>query len=349
MMRLFRESTLIIIINKIYQYLVDQKFMAITLMICKLTFRYIYTDEITITNDNVFILLFCAVQYEISKLENLCADFLDQLMKPEHWLASPRNVCLFMNEAVEFKSVALQEKCCSYFSEYTRYVMGDISFLQLSQPALSAFLDVEPLNVPEIVIFEHVKRWMEHNCKKELNGENMREAIGDALYKLRFPTMNVHDFANGVSTIKGLLTDTEKAQVFQKITIFDNEDIECPFPSKFRGGYQFGWHDALIRHLCEEMTIDGENYMESESEGIQSDGDCEYRTDYHIILQCCADLANSRWTGVSRNAANLNARKQMFKDFNPLKDFLADRKPCDRMNKFMEFRSKLGKISKWPW
>ena len=67
-----------------------------------------------------------------------------------------------------------------------------------------------------------------------MNGFNMRMMIGDALYKIHFPTMTGQDFANSVTTIKGLLTESEIAQVFQKIMVLDNADVECPFPSTYR-------------------------------------------------------------------------------------------------------------------
>ena len=107
------------------------------------------------------------------------------------------------------------------FSKQTNQVMTSDSFMELSQPALSAFLDFDSTNVLEIALFRFLKWWMTVRCIRAgitNNGANMRKAIGDALYKIRFPTMTTQDFANTVSTIDGFLTDSEIKQVFPGIS-----------------------------------------------------------------------------------------------------------------------------------
>ena len=88
------------------------------------------------------------------------------------------------------------------------------------------------------------------------NGANMRKVIGDALYKIRFPTMTTQDFANAVSTIDGFLTDSEIKQVFQTITVFDDEGIECPFSNKFRCEKSFyPTPVADMEQLCNQKVL----------------------------------------------------------------------------------------------
>ena len=142
-----------------------------------------------------------------------------------------------MNETVTYGSSLLQEKFCKLFAKDTNSVLTSRSFTDLTQAPLCAFLDVDHMNVVEIVLFCYIKKWMRKTCEAQgiaTNGQNMRHVIDDALFKIRFPTMNVQDFANTVCTIDGFHTDIEKSQVFLKITIFNNRDIACPFSSEFR-------------------------------------------------------------------------------------------------------------------
>ena len=163
-------------------------------------------------------------------LQMRCVDLINSLMTVE-------NVCLYMEEAISFKSKILQHRCRNFFSRQTDKVIKHESFERLSQRSMAAFLSVDHINVVEIALFRSVRKWMAKQCAENriiINGENMRKVAGNVLYKIRFPTMTIHDFGNFVTTIKGLLTDTEMAQIFQKLCVHSDADIECAFPDKPR-------------------------------------------------------------------------------------------------------------------
>ena len=216
-------------------------------------FRFMYSG-VAVTNDNVFLLLSASKKFKMAHLQELCDSFL---MKS----AGIDNVCGLMEQAVGFESSALKEKCLEIFSEQTTKVILSQAFYSISQPALSAFLDAEETDILEIDIFWWVRKWMVEQCKvKELpvTGPNMREVIGDALYKLRFPTMTQQDFANSVAVEKGFLTESEIAGVFLKISLFDSSEVECPFSSKLRcKRSHYRTEIDTMQKLCEtELVID---------------------------------------------------------------------------------------------
>ena len=293
------------------------------------------------------------MQFKLEYLEENCIQHIDSRMNAE-------NVCKFMNEAVLFKSQLLYEKCCKLFEEDTSNVLISFTFCELSQRALSAFLDVDGTNVLEIVIFQSIKIWMRHKCREQglaVNGENMRMVIGDGLYKLRFPTMTVQDFANEVSTIGGFLTDSEIKQTFQKITVFKNEGIECPFKSDYRcrkNSLYFPVNDmkvllrkGILREIHGQQlhsfdTLAGKiRYLEP--------GHKLYPPSFRLLLQCCVDMSNSYYSGLLSDKSNAQARRLVSTCLHDWKAAALGnpQDAGDQMTKFMTLRSALGNLTGW--
>jgi hypothetical protein len=312
-----------------------------------LSFRYFYTDDITISANTVFAYLSAAKRFEMTKLEQLCVDQIAKDMKVE-------NVCTYMNEAVNFNSAQLKEKCREIFSKQTAQVAIQQTFLQLSQPALSALLDVEQSNVLEVELFRLIKGWMHSKCKESkiaITGANMRHVIGDALYKIRFPTMTVQDFANSVvAQFPGLLTDSETAQIYKKITIFDADDIECPFSNTFRcqvNYYDTPWndldqllkYDVHYNHYTEEYT-DLKSMLHYMKDAAGNDEIMV--TSLRTFLQCCADLANSSGRYVGVNDAKQKIASDILDDFKAFLDKRKTENVHEIMSKYMELRRKLN-------
>ena len=106
-----------------------------------------------LSNNNVFIFLSAAVHFKMPHHEKLCADHISKSM-------GTKNVCVYMDQALKFKSTALQEKCRHLFSKQTYKVVHEASFLVQSQPALSALLDTENTDILEVVLFRKIKGWM---------------------------------------------------------------------------------------------------------------------------------------------------------------------------------------------
>ena len=250
-----------------------------------------------------------------------------------------------MDEAVKFKSRLLQKKCQEVFSRETKQIIMGDSFLQLSQPALSLFLDVEAINVSEIALFWWVRWWMTKQCEEKnlsINGANMREIIGGTLYKIHFPTMTTYDFSNYVSSIKGLLTDSEMASVFQKITMFDNSEVECPFPADHRcRNNQFQSLLPEAKLLCKMTEI-----QKALGDQINPQGQMGTSA-LCLVLQCCADLANSTNFCIETTPQSQKDRIEVYKDFCALSVAMEKKDLSDIWTKFNELKRKLDVLRPW--
>jgi len=310
-----------------------------------------YGSDIPLSNETVFIFLSASTHFKMNCLEELCVDHITQSL-------SFINACAYMEEAINFKSALLQKKCCERFSESTWRISTE-NFVTLSQPALSALLDVDEMDEMEASLFLKIKQWMEQQCRNQglpVNGPNMRHVIGDALYKIHFPTMNVQDFGNYVGTIEGLLTNDELAQVYQKIAIFNNEDFDCPFPTKFRCKSRnvlfetSSLQNFLKKDLCATF---GQHYTcNSALKSAKDKPDGKWLGQslhsLRLVLQCCADLANSSGELCKASPENQETRNEVYDEFLAWQDVIGKTKSVsDIMEKFSELRGKLGKLYKW--
>ena len=68
-----------------------------------------------------------------------------------------------------------------------------------------------------VVINSHISfRWSESECNRqelEPTKEHRRKVLGDALNLIRFPLMNIEEFAQGPAQ-SGILTDREVVELF---------------------------------------------------------------------------------------------------------------------------------------
>ena len=264
------------------------------------------------------------------------------------------NVCSFMEEALNSQSTQLQQKCQEVFSKETKEIMDHASFLCLSQHALSTFLDTEEINVLEIILFNLVCKWMREKCnekKLDINGANMRTMIGDAIIKIRFPTMTSFDFANHVVSIEGLLTDSEIATLFKMITMSDNSKIDCPFPAKHRcrNSKQPAYlSDAklLYSNARLEHPGAGTSSVVNLLEYIKRASNASQLTPSSLLLalQCCENLANSPQFSVLADDENHKLRTEIYEDICHLTTTIGKNNLSDIWTQFGALKTKLGTL-----
>ena len=232
------------------------------------------------------------------------------------------------------------------FSASTSSVLEHESFFSLKQHTLSTLLDVDSIDIVEATLFFYIKKWMKKECLNQgldETGENMRNVLGDALYKIRFPTMNGQDFANCVATIDGFLSESETAQIFRKIMVLDNENIVCPFSAKFR------CHKPSVN-----MFQSIEQYCSREGSGSvlrnvakMNQNQVFDTNSLRLVMQCCADLQNSHNFGYYAYANNKAEAAEALKKFDQLVEMSERAKFNETMAQYSEFCKSLNKTCAW--
>ena len=197
--------------------------------------KYLYCDDIDLTPDNVLPTLYAAKKYIVPYLAQECVRFLESSL-------SARNACLLLSQARFFDEPALTQRAWEVIDAQAQLALTSDGFVDIDKETLKLILARETLNCRETVIFDAAKRWAQAECvRNDIQNESIdeheaesgmeassndqtksqeerwRDALGEALYLVRFLCMSVQEFADTVAK-SGLLTLQETTDIFLYFT-----------------------------------------------------------------------------------------------------------------------------------
>ncbi|XP_045194650.2 BTB/POZ domain-containing protein 6-like [Mercenaria mercenaria] len=147
--------------------------------------RYIYSDTVTLNEENASAVLGMAHYYQVSGLVKLCADFLATVI-------TPNSYCEILTFAMFYNLTSLKTSCCSFIDSNAEQVLKSDCFLDLSAECLLYILKGDTFFAKEEEILEAAERWSRKKLLQsgeEDNGTNIRKNLGESFYQLRLPTM----------------------------------------------------------------------------------------------------------------------------------------------------------------
>ncbi|XP_071145748.1 BTB/POZ domain-containing protein 6-like [Mytilus edulis] len=180
--------------------------------IFKQMLRLINADTFSLNEENVYGLLYCADKYLIQSMKNACVRFL-------HSLIDLNRVWNVLQTAIDFSLDDLKLECLQYISRDTIRCLGSSQFQNLGKECFSEVIRYERLSCKEELVYESSINWAANQCRKQNiaeNDENIRSVLGDVIFAIRFPLMDVEYFARNI-TVKNILTKDEILSVFQSI------------------------------------------------------------------------------------------------------------------------------------
>lgn len=107
-------------------------------------------------------------------------------------------------------------------------------FVDIDMNTLESVLSRETLNCKEMALFEAAINWARAEClRREVDAtpQNIRAALGKALYLIRIPTMALDEFANGAAQ-QGVLTLKETIDIFLHFTADSKPQLSYPIKSR---------------------------------------------------------------------------------------------------------------------
>ena len=176
--------------------------------------RFLYLDEVQTGPETVMTTLYAAKKYEIPALEMACVDFLKANLSPD-------NAFMLLTQARLFDEATLAHLCLETIDKHAMDSLYSESFFDIDLDTLKLVLSRDSLRVREVSLFLAALRWAEYECNRrslELNCENKRKVLSDALYLIRFPLMTIEEFAHNVAQC-GVLTDKELVNLFLHFTV----------------------------------------------------------------------------------------------------------------------------------
>ncbi|CAF0740440.1 unnamed protein product [Didymodactylos carnosus] len=171
--------------------------------------RFLYSDHVSINDDNVMAILYAAKKYCVLGLERLCVDFLKKNISLE-------NALILLIQARMFDEPQLAAQCLDVIDKNANDALTTSEFYDLDLDTLCAILKRDTLGIREIKLYNSVIQWAKHQCSKnklESTAENVRNTLGQGLKLIRFPLMSQEEFASGPAQ-SGILSDKEIIQIF---------------------------------------------------------------------------------------------------------------------------------------
>ena len=177
-------------------------------------FRFLYTEDCTITPKNVRALMYLGRKYIVPSLTERCIDVLHECMQPG-------KVLELLEEATYFDEKELKKKCWEVIDKHTTDVVSSDTFCDISQETLIHLLKRDTLHIAEADLFKAVLKWSEIQCAKngvQATGQNKRRFLNNAVNEIRFLLMSQEEFTQHVFSSE-LLPAEEILQIYGRFNI----------------------------------------------------------------------------------------------------------------------------------
>ena len=209
-------------------------------------FRFMYCDEVNLTEDNVIGVLYLSKKYILPSLADKCVEYLQDKLDPS-------NVFSILPLAQKYEEQNLVDRCWKVVDEKTKEVVKPGNgFMTIGRSLLEAIIVRDTLNIKEVELFCAVDSWARKECDRQglpADGETKRRILGQNIVKaIRFPTMDQVEFAV-VALESKILTTKEIVSVIKHV---NSVSLSCPvgFPDHKRSGYL-----GEIQHCCRFDTV----------------------------------------------------------------------------------------------
>ena len=193
-------------------------------MLIRISFRYIYFDEINVGIQSFVSTFVAAEKYAIRTFVKALID------KIKHF--SGDETCIMLKQ-LEYSKVSNKEFQIELTKKYqfaTKKIIASNEFLHLNSDTLKELMCNLTLNVKEIEIFDVILKWAKNQCLTqhlEMNALNLKRTISRLIYLFDYTSMNLNEFANKPGKLK-LLADNELVDLFLWYTLTDKQAISLP-------------------------------------------------------------------------------------------------------------------------
>ncbi|KAL9980018.1 hypothetical protein ACROYT_G008549 [Oculina patagonica] len=196
-------------------------------------FRYMYSDEVILSGNNVMGVLYLAKKYVVPSLADECTKYLQDNLDPS-------NVFSILPPAQKYDEKELVERCWKVIDKQTEEAVKSDGFATIERSLLEAVVKRETLNIKEVNLFKAVNLWATKECERQgltADGEVKRRILGEPIVKgIRFPVMKEAEFATIVIDSK-ILTPEEAITLFKYYNSALNSPME--FLDAERSGFWF--------------------------------------------------------------------------------------------------------------
>jgi BTB/POZ domain-containing protein 3/6 len=156
-------------------------------------------------------------KYMLDVIKNECKKFLTANINENY-------ACVVLQIAHTFHLDDLQKNALQFIFSHGKSCLESITFLGLSSECVKLIIESDKLSCTEENVYQKMIEWAEQQCRNEqhvtgsdgqhvtANDAQLRKALGDLIYLIRFPVMERTYFTKEVST-KNVLTSVDKVAI----------------------------------------------------------------------------------------------------------------------------------------
>lgn len=182
--------------------------------------QFFYMDAVKLTIENIENVLDLAKQSLVDELVTECIDFLLDAIGLDKLLWGYRL-------AIRYEIESVKKFCLKHIKANIKAVFTTTDFLGCDHDMLCHILSLKLLKCNEHDLFNGCISWALEKCENDgidgTNTANLRMALGDALFRIRFRSMAAQEFAIIGKDYAGLLSAQESIEIFQSILLNDEK------------------------------------------------------------------------------------------------------------------------------
>lgn len=143
--------------------------------------EFIYTNCCSLSADMAVDVMAAAIEYGLDGLTRICVRFMrDNIVCC--------NVCEYLQAALTYSQVTLQEECLSFIEHNTEEVFKTKAFTEMSEDALAFILQSDGLRMDEIDILKKVTEWAAVNSV--VLNVSLSQAAKNVIVHVRLPLLD---------------------------------------------------------------------------------------------------------------------------------------------------------------
>lgn len=172
--------------------------------------QFFYNETVNLTMETIEEVLNLAKQSLVDEFVANCINYLIREM-------TSKNVCWIYLFAIIYDIDSLRCECERQISKNTKQIFQSDEFQLCNREVLLRVLKIDTLNCTETEIFNACIVWARANCKRKKldddNVENLRTALGEAIYQIRFSSMDSKEFAALLKSLDGFFAADEIVEI----------------------------------------------------------------------------------------------------------------------------------------
>ncbi|KAL5012548.1 hypothetical protein ScPMuIL_011099 [Solemya velum] len=177
----------------------------------KIVLRYMYSDQLSLLNPhNIMETHYAAKKYSVVGLVKACKTFCAEKINVD-------NACVLLDHAHKLDEQELSQACRTYILKNGERCLQSATFCKMSRHCVEKVVEADDLSACELSVWEALVGWAEAECERQgvaITDVNIRQAMGNLIYAVRFRGISPDIFAKSVST-KDILTPIEVADIFR--------------------------------------------------------------------------------------------------------------------------------------